>query len=519
MAINNDTKWYAQPSLWLGWALFLVGQSWLWHQYPNFIGASDSVHYLLMAEQLLQGQFWEWLSGHWSPLMSLLLAPFMAIGLDGYQAFKVVNLLCGLGIIGQLSIQFRAFQLPKWWSLLIWPALLPLLGAMSLLETPDALLVFLLLTYLRAFHGSESSILKIGLIAGIVFWGKAIGLYLCLAHMGLWAFRQMVLKRWTIGVVIRNMMRFFFSMMAVVSIYALPLSLKFERFTLGTSGQYNFSLIGTERMGQQLTRGELVHPNTPLTRWWAYEEPAEFVEHWSPLATLENRAHYWSHWKSNLQRLQYQFWVRDGLILLILFGGLWYFRRTLWAPLPTDQIWSCLSVSLLLPLAYSLVIIQSRYLWAFAVLVLLVLLVMMHQLRSPALKYFALASVLTLYAINGIHERNLWIQEASFFDHLAEAEVILPKGLLEEKRVAILDLPKAYYLMEGNTFLLWKQRFEFWGQFEPDDFPDKALTQLRKDSIDYFLIWQDRQYGDQLFPETVPVFHDPVVDMAIYPIR
>ncbi|MEM6722446.1 MAG: hypothetical protein AAF598_00335 [Bacteroidota bacterium] len=522
MTAENDTKWFAQPGLWLGWALFLVGQSWLWNQYPNFIGASDSVHYLLMAEQLLQGQFWAWLSGHWSPLLSILLAPLMAAGVDGYQAFKVVNLCCGMGVIALLSVQLQALDFPKWWSLLIWPAVVPLLGAMTLLETPDLLLVFLLLAYLREFDQCSSankSLKFCALLAGLVFWSKAIGLYLCLAHFGLWAFRQMVLKRWTLSQAARKFGQFFAIMMAVVFLYALPLSLKFERFTLGTSGQYNFSLIGTERQGQQLTRGELVDPNTKFTRWWAYEEPAEFVQHWSPSATPADRAHYLQHWRTNLHRLQYQFWIRDGLILLLLLVGLRLLRPGLWDRLPMDQLWSWGTIALLLPLAYSLVIIQSRYLWAFAILVLLIVLTMIRQLRSEGLKLFALVTILILYTINGLHERQLWVQQPQFFEQLVEAETAIPAKVLNGKRLAILDLPKSYYLMEGNTYLLWTQRFEFWGQFELSDFPDKALTELRNDSIDYFLIWEDRQYGDQLFPGTVPIFHDPVVDMAIYPLR
>jgi len=60
------------------------------------ITTPDTFNYLLISEQLIQGEFYQAISGHWSIGISILIAPLMAMGVDGILAFKIVNTLIGL---------------------------------------------------------------------------------------------------------------------------------------------------------------------------------------------------------------------------------------------------------------------------------------------------------------------------------------------------------------------------------------------------------------------------------------
>src|SRR5256885_9609419 len=60
---------------------------------------ADSVNYIRRALYLLHGQFYWFISGHWSVMLSLLIAPLMAIGVDGLYAARMAT-----GFVGAVQL-------------------------------------------------------------------------------------------------------------------------------------------------------------------------------------------------------------------------------------------------------------------------------------------------------------------------------------------------------------------------------------------------------------------------------
>ena len=58
---------------------------------------ADAMVYIRRAGYLLHGDFYYFLSEHWSLMLSWLIAPLMAMGIDGLYAARIVN-----GCIGAL---------------------------------------------------------------------------------------------------------------------------------------------------------------------------------------------------------------------------------------------------------------------------------------------------------------------------------------------------------------------------------------------------------------------------------
>src|SRR5947207_12989586 len=52
---------------------------------------ADSVNYIRRAQYLLHGQFYWFVSGHWSVMISFLIAPLMAARVDGLYAARIVT--------------------------------------------------------------------------------------------------------------------------------------------------------------------------------------------------------------------------------------------------------------------------------------------------------------------------------------------------------------------------------------------------------------------------------------------
>ncbi|MBL0104831.1 MAG: hypothetical protein IPP51_14360 [Bacteroidetes bacterium] len=63
----------------------------------------DSFQYLVIARHYVHGDFQQAVNGCWSPLISWLLVPFVAVGLNGVLAFKILQILIGLFTVSQWS--------------------------------------------------------------------------------------------------------------------------------------------------------------------------------------------------------------------------------------------------------------------------------------------------------------------------------------------------------------------------------------------------------------------------------
>jgi hypothetical protein len=149
----------------------------------------DGVSYIQLARHLVGGDVQASLSSWWSPLLSWLLAPWLALGADGLHAARVVLAVCGLAfVLASYAFVRRFTNLPRSWTLVV--LLLVAIEAAdwaTRVITPDIIVAAALLLYFsialdKGLLGRKRVPLLCGLVAGIAALAKAYALPFFLIH-------------------------------------------------------------------------------------------------------------------------------------------------------------------------------------------------------------------------------------------------------------------------------------------------------------------------------------------------
>lgn len=531
------------------------------------ITTPDTFNYLLITEQLNNGEFRAALSTHWSIGIAILIAPFMALGIDGVLAFKIVQVIIGyftltlfLRIISFSIYSFSTFRhTPErrknnhtFLSILAFIIALPLVISMTLELTADLLLTTLLLWYFYLLISSinrdrhrTNYAWKCGLVAGLAYWSKAYALPFFVVHfigwhIVLWCINYFFYKKnkhntnveqeghfksnhhLRSSVILKNVLigTVVFTLICLPCVLAL--SSKFDEPTIGMSGKYNFALISPHRQHDQLTKNELINPNTRFTDYWAYEEPALFVQSWSPFASLADVQYYVRFLVSNVVRFCYFDYARY-VVLLLVFGlaGLWYIKARIdWKA--GLFIGLTIFTALAFTSGYFLVLVRERYFWLdyFLGLILLFFLSAIFinlnkfNTRKMLLVGILIASLLVWKSIEIIQEKTT-VQ--AFFKQLHRD--IPQLNELKNKRIATNDTWGVYHHTDAAVYLMYALRYEFWGQIRSRRLWREDLREATEKEIDYFILWDAEGLEKRIFKDIPLVFRDSSLRMSVYRLK
>lgn len=319
----------------------------------------------------------------------------------------------------------------------------------------------------------------------------------------------------------------------ISSPYIFALSTKFDSFSIGTSGTYNFSLISPHRNHDQLTKNELINPQTKFTDFWAYEEPAQFVKKWNPFATHSDRTHYSKFLWSNVIRFCYFDYARHLIIFLTISILLFFYfkiklRREEWVFIGLMVFTAAVFTS-----GYFLVLVRERYFWLDNFIGLIVLFFINKKfinifiinknellIRSKIsanvfLKIipFIFGALLMYDSIEMIY---LQTSKQSFYKNLHKN--IPELQVLKGKRVATNDTWGAYHHTDASVYLMYELRYQFWGQIRTQRLRREGLKEVKENDIDYFILWESPDLEQSIFKNEQVIFQDTFPRMAVYQI-
>lgn len=329
----------------------------------------DGISYIAVAEHVVHGRWAESVNGYWAPLYPWLMTPFVALGMAGPLAGRVVGLLAGLAALAGAWRLARAVGAgPGALRALLAALALPfaLYGTASL--TPDLLFLAIWLHYLALVHdpgfgaGRRRWVLA-GLLGGLGYLAKAYGFYVFLLHFGLLVLVRLAAappaarRRLVTGALLGA---------AVFAACALPwmgaLGAKYGGLSVSTSGAYNRALFGPGTKGQPMEHLGFLPPVNP----WAvsvWEDPSDLpVADWSPLAGLGEAKHQALLLVRNLRRLALAVVLHNYAALVALpLAVATVLRRRRGGPWPGEA--PLLGAMAVFPVGYLLVWVEMRYVW------------------------------------------------------------------------------------------------------------------------------------------------------------
>ena len=269
-------EWVAFGALPVTW---LIAFPWVrWYVNP------DGISYLSLAERWLAGDVANAVNGYWAPLLSWVVAPFLAVGVPPLVAARLVLLLAA--VAAQLALRRLAVAAgvsPRGRSVLLLAAV-PLLVLMSSWGLyPDLLAVPLLLEAVhqlcrRQFARRTLPPVLAGLLAGLAFLAKAFVLPFAVALLGvacLLQLRAVARPSATRVLAATGLCLAVFGLVAGAWVAAL--SLKYGEVTVSTAADFNAELIGSRGHGFQFP-GLYPLPYPEATSAWEVPSSVGVIE-------------------------------------------------------------------------------------------------------------------------------------------------------------------------------------------------------------------------------------------------
>ncbi|KQW06668.1 hypothetical protein ASC66_09445 [Leifsonia sp. Root4] len=221
----------------------------------------DGISYISIAEQYAAGQFDIAVNAYWSPMISWLLAPLLASGLNGPQSFMLINALsASIGVgVGSWYLWKRTNR-HFWATFLFLATSVVFFSGSSFILTPDSLVAVWVIVFLVTLSWlddildspevSTRRLWACGAVLGIVgalgYFIKLFIVPLLVATLIVWfVIRLVTARKGTFWDRARSTTLVLVSSVVIAAVVCAPwvlaLSLKYDEPTIGTSFSVNIN--------------------------------------------------------------------------------------------------------------------------------------------------------------------------------------------------------------------------------------------------------------------------------------
>lgn len=258
---------------------------------------TDGVAYLRLAHYYAEGPLHLAVSGYWGPMLSWLIAPLLAMGLEPPAAARAIMALTALAFTGGCLALLRSLALPGRTAL--WgTALAALAGVGWSVEfiSPDLLVAGLICAALAAMIStrwpeSPRWALLTGALWGLAYLAKAVALPLA-AVLGLmialaWHFQTSLRP----AQIWRQLGLTWLACVLVAAPWMVALSLKYDGLTFSTSAKAAHAVVGPPDVDRYHPYARTFH-HPEEGRITAWEDPTSLpYATWSPFSSGANFQH------------------------------------------------------------------------------------------------------------------------------------------------------------------------------------------------------------------------------------
>lgn len=367
-------------------SVFLVLGFYLLNFYRYDLINKDVISMISVARLYAAGNLANAVNGYWGPLFSWFLVPFIlqnpAPASVLYFA-KVLSLIFGFfTLVGVRFLSYRFEMDEKIRSSILFAMILVVLHFALNYSPVDLLLTCFLVYYLyfifdpdycsRWYNGALC-----GLICGMAYLTKSYAFPFFIAHFLLFNLfhyfkdvknKKAVLKNLFLGLVV-----FFI----ISGSWSAVISDKYGELTFGTSGTYNYNVMGPKSVGhptEYVNQGFIKPPYANVTSAW--EDPTYLpVKSWSPFES-------WGYFNYQLNKIKYNVSVLTGIyqsfscfalliILIYIFLCIKPVRSRVLAGIPLENFLYPVATVLIYSAGYLFIVLEARYLWIVYILLML----------------------------------------------------------------------------------------------------------------------------------------------------
>jgi hypothetical protein len=374
----------------------------------------DGISYISIAEKYSHGDFRDAINGYWGPLLSWMIVPGLWLGIDPIVSIKILQvLLTGvvIALVYKVLKRYANENVAAIGGLTI--GIISLNWALTGPLTPDLLVLVLTLLLLVTFdtqHGySTAKMAAIGVTGALLFFAKGAGLFLFLGIWGIWLVGDWLFgERRHLAALFRRRLLSIVVFVLLILPFVAAISLKSNHLTLGSSGRYNFALVGPHSVGHPMITRLFPPPNNTAVSIW--EDISNVpITTWSPFQSVYNFKFFVSNINKNLGVLS-QIIMQFGWIIFAL--GIFYIVKPSSTKKEERFKFVLGSTALLTTLLYLPIFVELRYIMFTLIAGLLGFMILMgeqykqlnHKLLPLKLFGALLVTLLILSQVNGLRK-------------------------------------------------------------------------------------------------------------------
>ncbi len=455
----------------------------------------DGVSYISIAEKYKRGDFRNAVNVYWGPLLSWILVPFLLLGIPTLISTKLVSLCIGFFTIIALKSLSHRFQMSDNIRRVVMLLLVPIVLQFALwIFTPDLLLTCILLYYFSVIFRPDYPEKTLrgascGAIGAIAYLAKSYGFAFFLSHFTLFNALHYLNHRTgdRKGKVLRN----FVMGLAVFCILTAPwiyiVSHKYGDLTIGLSGRYSWRVVGPESEGQAaLHLGFLGPPNGTAVSGW--EDPSRFtMAPWSPFESWNYFLYEVRHILRNVYGIIITCESFFPLAVTILLGYILICSMPLHKLIArADALYPLLTI-LVYGAGYVVFLVELRYLWVICLLLVPMGGHLLHRLfgndffdatRRKIAMFFFVLSFVAIPLAQLVRDLNVGKNIYHLSRRLESLSDIRGNAASNDR-------------WRESLCLAYHMNFRYYGIPRPGIAENDLQSELRRNHIDYFLVWDE----------------------------
>ena len=494
-------------------------------QYYQYSINADSISYITIAQEYLNGHFTDAVNGYWSPLFSWLLIPFLHFSSSPQSNIylaRILSLITGILTIIGVNLLISRFEIDKTSKTLILFSLIPIiLSFLFGLISPDLLVTTLLIYYLYIIFDSDYPDKKYtgilcGILGALAYLSKSYALPLFLAHFVLFNLifyfksadrkkQRKIFKNLILGLTI-----FFIISGAWITL----ISDKYGKPTFGTAGDYNHELVGPQSHGHFLYYSGLIEPSNEFAVS-AWEDPSYLkMKPWDALGSWDNFKYQITLILDNVVKISSIFEVASLFSIIIFITSIIVVLKSNIKKASKNKLIYLITTILIYAGGYSLIFIEPRYLWLINILLLIMgvyLLNLLFEIGSlkSNIKNILLVLLILSFVINPVNALilNLNIGKDSY---------------------SLSESLKNTYGVHGNLasndewrvsdYIAYYTCSKYYGQTKKESYSD-LKKELKNNDIDYYFVWGDSDQNNNLSHDFKEVTNGTFNLLRVYSVK
>ena len=488
------------------------------------------ISFVSVAKQYALGNLDSAINGYWGPLFSWLMVPLILINPSPYfvlYAMKILTLIVGIfTIVGVKFLSYR-FKMDELIRNSILLAMVFIVLFFALRSSPvDLILLCFLVYYLYFIFSPEYSFKSYygalcGLLGALAYLTKSYALSFFIVHFILFNILHYLKQKNK-----RNILRNLFLGLAVFFIisgsWSVILSEKYGKITFGTSGKYNYDVIGPISTGYHPTeyayQGFIKPPYEGVTSAW-YDPTYFKIDSWSPFKSWDNLSFQLRKIRDNILNLINIYCGFSYFSLIIILIYILFCIQSIKDLISrTDVVYPLLTL-LIFPLGYLIIALEIRYIWISYVLIILMgryiinLLFKNSFFTKPRKSILLICFVISfiLLPISGLNEYRYDGKDIAEWGNVINDQIHI-KGNIASNG----DADNGNY--KRTLHLSYFLGISYYG-FPKNGITDKELDlELKKYNIDYYFVW-GKTNNEDLLSKYKEVSGGKIQGLRIYSIK